>query len=182
VWPLERAVAAGADADTAVVVLDGYPSGTELRAMSDVTTRRPQLSVLVVGPLEPDVDVLVALASGAFGYLPSNSSPVAIAAAVDALLTGDAVLPRAVSSPLIQLLRRGGRGIVVRDVDGRTVELTGREWEVLVLIRQACSTAEIASRFVVSNGTVRTHVAALTHKLGAQDRRSLAHSRNGDSF
>jgi DNA-binding NarL/FixJ family response regulator len=179
VWPLELAVAAGADPDTAAIVLDGYPSGPELRAMSDVTIGRSDLSVLVLGPLEPNVDVLVALASGAFGYLPSNSTPAAIAAAVDSLLAGDAVLPRAVSWPLIQLLRRGGRGIVVSGIDGRTAELTNREWEVLVLLRQERSTAEIARRFVVSNGTVRTHVAAVMHKLGAHDRHTLALSGNG---
>jgi DNA-binding NarL/FixJ family response regulator len=176
---LELAVATGADPDTAAIVLDGYPSGPELRAMADVTAGRSELSVLVLGPLEPDVDVLVALASGAFGYLPPNSTPAAIAAAVDTLLAGDAVLPRAVSWPLIQLLRGGGRGIVVADIDGQTAELTNREWEVLVLLRQERTTAEMARRFVVSNGTIRTHVAAVMRKLGAHDRRTLAFSGNG---
>jgi DNA-binding NarL/FixJ family response regulator len=177
VWPLELAVATGAEPDTAAVVLDGYPSGPELRAMADVTTARTELGVLVLGPLEPTLDVLIALASGAFGYLGSGSTAAAIAAAVDRLLAGDAVLPAAVSSALLELLRRGGRGIVVDGLDGQPVELTNREWEALVLLRQGHSTAEIASRFVVSNGTVRTHVAALIHKLGAHDRRSLGVSQ-----
>ncbi len=179
VWSLELAVAAAADPDTAAVVLDGYPSAPELRAIADVTTGRADLGVLVLGPLEPTVDVLIALASGAFGYLPSDSTPSAIAAAVDALLTGDAVLPRAASSSLLELLRRRGRGLVVDRIDGKTAELTNREWEVLVLLRQGYGTAEIARRFVVSSGTVRTHVSALMHKLGAHDRRRLVLSDNG---
>ena len=177
--PPEDAVAAGRDPDTAVIVLDGYPAGSALATMADVTTARPELSVLVLGPLQPNVEVLIALASGAFGYLPARSAPGVVADAVDTLLAGDAVLPRAVSFPLVQLLRWGGRGIVVTGIDGRTAELTNREWEVLVLLRQARSTAEIAGRLVVSNGTIRTHVAALVHKLGARDRSALVVSPNG---
>jgi DNA-binding NarL/FixJ family response regulator len=173
-WPMERAIAAGREPDTAVVVLDGFPSAAALRALADVTNAHPELAVLVLGPLEPDLEVLVALASGAFGYLPSGSTPAAVAHAVNTLLAGDAVLPRAVSFPLVQHLRWGGRGIVVNGLNGRPAELTNREWEVLVLLRQARTTAEIARRLVVSNGTVRTHVAALVHKLGVHDRGALA--------
>jgi DNA-binding NarL/FixJ family response regulator len=180
VWPLELAVATGAEPGTAAVLVDGYPSGPELRAMADVTTARTELGVLVLGPLEPTLDVLIALACGAVGYLASDSTAAGIAAAVDRLLAGDAVFPGAVSSTLLELLRRGGRGIVVDGVDGHPAELTNREWEVLVLLRQGHSTAEIARRFVVSNGTVRTHVAALMHKLGAHDRRGLGVSHGGN--
>ena len=147
---MERAVATGREAATAVVVLDGFPSSGALRAMADVTIERPELSVLVLGPIELDVDILVALASGAFGYLPTNTAPEAVADAVAALLAGDAVLPRAVSLPLVHHLRLGGRGIVVSGPDGQATELTNREWEVLVLLRQARSTADIARQLVVS--------------------------------
>jgi DNA-binding NarL/FixJ family response regulator len=173
-WPLERALDAGRAAETAVVVLDGYPSGVALRTMADVTKSRPELDVLVLGPLEPDVEVLIALACGASGYLPSPSPIVEIAEAVDVLLAGDTLVPRAVSLALVQHLRSGGRGIVVTSSDGRTAELTNREWEVLVLLRQEFSTGEIARRLVVSKVTVRTHVAAVVHKLGVHDRSALA--------
>ena len=61
----------------------------------------------------------------------------------------------------------------LRPRGGSTV-LTHREWEVLVLLRQARTTAEIAERFVVSHGTVRTHVATIVRKLGADGRASIA--------
>ncbi len=180
VWPLDCAIAAGSEAGTRVVVLDGYPPGKGLRAMADVTSSQPDLGVLVLGPLEPFVDVLIALASGAFGYLPAASDPSVIADAVCTLLVGDTVLPRPVSLPLVQHLRPGGRGIVVADPNGRETELTNREWEVLVLLSQAHTTAEMASYLVVSKGTIRTHVSALIHKLGVDDRHQLAARWAGD--
>ena len=154
--------------------------GPDARAIADITSTRPELGVLVVGPMEPNLDVMIALASGAFGYLPSGSTPAAIADAVDTMLAGEAVLPHAVSSPLVRHLRWGGRGFVVRALDGHDVELTNREWGVLVLLRQGRSTAEIARHLVVSTGTVRTHVAALVHKFGVRDRDGLAQSTGAD--
>ena len=179
-WPLDRALVAGSTAKTAVIVLDAYPSAETLRAIADLTSNRPDLGVLVIGPMEPNLDVMIALASGAFGYLPSGSTPAAIADAVDTMLAGEAVLPSAVSSPLVRHLRWGGRGFLVRALEGRDVELTNREWGVLVLLRQGRSTAEIARQLVVSNGTVRTHVAALVHKFGVRDREGLAQSTGAD--
>jgi DNA-binding NarL/FixJ family response regulator len=172
-WPLERALLAGHDQETALVVLDGYPSSLDLRVMADVTAAREDLTVLVLGPLEPDVEGLVALASGANGFLPLLSSPTMVADAVDALLRGHAVLPRAVSFPLVQHLRRGGRGLIVTRRDGGSTELTNREWEVLVLLRQGRTTGGLARQLVVSRGTVRTHIAALVRKLGVADRSAL---------
>ena len=58
VWPLERALAAGRNQATAVVVLDCFPSSLALRAMAEITFARSALSVLVLGPLEPNIDAL----------------------------------------------------------------------------------------------------------------------------
>jgi DNA-binding NarL/FixJ family response regulator len=172
-WPLEQALAAGSNADTAVVILERFPSSLALRTMADVTTARPELGVLVLGPLAPNTEALIALASGAAGYLPSGSSPTAVAHAVETLLAGEMVLPRTVWLPLVHDLRWRGRGVVVTGINGQPAELRNREWEVLVLLRQAHSTAEIARCLSTTNATVRSHVMALLHKLGAHDRATL---------
>jgi DNA-binding NarL/FixJ family response regulator len=166
-WPPDELVALAVDSRAAVLVLDGLPAGSSLRAVADATAADPDIVVLVLGPLRPNLDVLVALASRISGYLPADSEPAAVADAVDALCAGELVLPREVSLPLVAHFHSGGRGVSAERPDGRSVELTHREWEVLVLIRQARSTAEIAERLVISPVTVRTHVAALVHKLGA---------------
>jgi DNA-binding NarL/FixJ family response regulator len=166
-WPSEELIALAVESQAAVLVLDGMPSGTALRALACATGADPEFTVLVLGPLRPNLDVLVALASRISGYLPADSEPAAVADAVDALCAGEVVLPRAVSLPLLAQFNSGGRGVTAERPDGRSVELTHREWEVLVLVRQAYSTAEIAERLVIAPVTVRTHVAALVHKLGA---------------
>jgi DNA-binding NarL/FixJ family response regulator len=172
-WPPERLVRYAVESGAGAVVLYGSLSSGALRSVSDSFERRPEFGAIVVGPVEPNVEVLIALASGFSGYLPASSSPSAVADAVDAVLAGGMVLPRASAMPLVEHLRAGGRGVSVQRLDGSAVELTGREWEVLLLLRQARSTAEIAARLCVSSVTVRTHVAVLVQKLRVTDRAAL---------
>lgn len=161
-----------ADSPT-VVVIDGVPPAEDLRAIAEATRADPGPAVLVIGPVEPNVHAMVAIATGALGYLAACSADDAVADAVEAMERGEAVLPRAVSIPLVQHLRCGGRGLEITGRDGRLAKLTGREWEVLVLLRQGMTTTQIARQLFVSAGTIRTHVAALVHKLGATDRATL---------
>ena len=176
-WPMQRLLAFAVEASAAVTVVDGCLPADSLRAVAGAVETWPELGVLVVGPLRPNLEVLLALASGARGYLPAQSSADVLADAVDALDAGEMVVPREIWLPLVAHLRDGGRGVTVERGDGRTVELSCREWEVLVLVRQGYSTAEMAERLVVSRVTVRTHVAALVHKLGVTDRAALSAPR-----
>lgn len=53
---------------------------------------------------------------------------------------------------------------------GSAQHLTSREWEVLELLAQGCSTAEIANGLVITSSAVRAHIAAIVRKLGVSDR------------
>jgi DNA-binding CsgD family transcriptional regulator len=53
------------------------------------------------------------------------------------------------------------------------IDVTDREWEIMQLMLQRRTTREIADALFVSVGTVRSHVAALVHKVGAVDRDDL---------
>jgi DNA-binding NarL/FixJ family response regulator len=165
-----------ADVDAAVVVHVGYPSSTALRIIADSVERRPELGVVILGPLEPCLDVLVAVSSGAGAYLSFDSEPGAVADAIERVLMGEVVLPVEASRTLVQHLRVGGRGLTVRRPDGALAELTRREWEVLVLLRQGRTTAEIAERLVIANVTVRSHVLVVLRKLGLASRADLANA------
>jgi DNA-binding NarL/FixJ family response regulator len=170
--PSEEVIEFAADAAAAVVV-GGFLSSDGLAAVADAVERRPELCVVVVGPIDPSLEVLVALASGVRGYLAESSEERWVADAVDAVLAGEPVVPKEVLRSLLQPLFSGGRGLKVSRSEGREVELTGKEWEVLVLLRQGRTTADIAARLVVSRATVRTHGAALVRKLGVSSRNAL---------
>ena len=177
-WSTEKLVAHAVQLGPSVLVLGGRLSGADLRAIARGIEDAPGMAVLLVGPLEPRIEVMLAVASGVSGYLPQESDADVLASAVSALCAGDVVLPRNTLT-LVADPHRAGRGVTVDRVDGQPVELTHREWEVLVLVRQAYSTADIARRLVVATVTVRTHVAALVHKLGVHDRTMLAEPSTG---
>jgi DNA-binding NarL/FixJ family response regulator len=171
--PTDQVIASAARSPASAAVVAGPLSSRSLRTISDVTEAHPYLVVVVVGPALPTHDVRVALASGVGGYLAEPSTPALIADAVAAAIAGELVLPREVSMPLVVHLRAGGRGITLTRPDQGEVDVTGREWQVLVQLRQGRTTTEIAERLVVSKATVQTHVAALVHKLGVGDSDAL---------
>jgi DNA-binding NarL/FixJ family response regulator len=173
-WPPQDVIGAFDSSGDGTVVLDGLLPGTALRTIAEAVVTRPGIGVVAVGPTEPNIEVLIALASGISSYLPTGSQPEAVADAVDALNAGEVVLPRTVSLPLVAQLYSQELGICVDRIDGSRTALTQREWQVLVLARQAYTTAEIADRLVVSKATVRTHLAALARKLGVPGRAALA--------
>ena len=78
-------------------------------------------------------------------------------------------MPRVLVARLIREIQRMGRGPML-DGGGGLVELTPRQWEVLNLMADRLSTAEIAARLLVSPVTVRRHVSAILEKLGVADR------------
>jgi DNA-binding NarL/FixJ family response regulator len=166
-------IALARESGASAVVLDGYPTSNGLRAIADAVDRQEKPRVLVIGPVVPRLDVLVAMASGVFGYVSAASEPGVIADAVDAVVSGRPYVPPEISAPLFQQLALGGRGLALERSDGETMKLTGREWEVLVLIRQGRTTGEIAGRLVVANVTVRSHVFSLVRKLGLANRADL---------
>lgn len=134
-----------------------------IRATELVLRQPDPPKVLVVTTFSGDDHVLDALEAGASGFLLKRASADQVVAAVRAVATGDVLLyPEAIRS---MALRRRPRP--ARDT---TVHLTPREHEVLQLMAEGLSNAEIAARLVVGVETVRTHVASVLAKLGARDR------------
>jgi DNA-binding NarL/FixJ family response regulator len=126
-------------------------------------------------------DMFDALRAGADGYLLKDMDPGALADAVRRSLAGEAPLPGFLTARLIdEFKHRGDRKTL--DLDGsKRVELTPREWDVLELLEDGLSTAQIAGRLALSQVTVRRHLSTLLHKMGAstreQARRLLAERR-----
>jgi DNA-binding NarL/FixJ family response regulator len=119
--------------------------------------------VLVVTTFSSDDFVLGALRAGAAGFVLKRARAPELVAAVRAVAVGDSLLyPDAVRALALAAYRPPVR----RDAPA----LTRRETEVLALVAQGLSNAEVAARLVLGTETVRTHVAALLRKLGARDR------------
>jgi DNA-binding NarL/FixJ family response regulator len=108
--------------------------------------------------------VLGALRAGARGYLTKDAGAEDIRAAVEAVARGEAALDPSVQRHVVAALAAQEPAPELPD------ELTPREAEVLQLIAEGLTNAEIAERLVVSGATVKSHVNRIFFKTGARDR------------
>lgn len=140
----------------------GLVAARAIGALNDVT------AVVMLTVSRNDADLFEALQAGAKGYLLKGIDPARLPLALHGVLEGEAALSRSMVARLVQEFR--ARGEARRPTTGPLAALTVREWEVLELLRDGCTTRQIAERLFVSTGTVRTHVAAVVHKLQVPDR------------
>ena len=136
------------------------------RICAETSTR-----VLVLTTFGEDEVVFEALRSGADGFLLKDTRPEDLIAAVHAVAAGENRLDPVVTAAVVSHFRRqAGRSVSARNGGGAVEALTSREREVLVLIAQGRSNAELAAELVVSTGTIKTHVANILAKLAVRDR------------
>jgi DNA-binding NarL/FixJ family response regulator len=124
--------------------------------------------VLVLTTFDVDEYVYEALSAGASGFLLKDATADDLVSAVRVVARGDALLAPQVTGRLITEFSRQRRARP-RPAPGLAT-LTARETEVLGLIAGGLSNGEIARSLVVSEHTVKTHVARVFTKLGLRDR------------
>jgi DNA-binding NarL/FixJ family response regulator len=167
-----------------VCLLDVHMPGNGLQAARRLATLAPDVAV-VMFTVSADEDVLFeALRLGVAGFLPKDMDLDRLGPALHGVLRGEAAIPRTLMARVLDQFQDRGRA-VRRSVPGRAhVSLTSREAEVLDLLLDEATTAEISSRLFVSPATVRTHVTAILRKFGVADRAglvSLVRERRGTS-
>jgi DNA-binding NarL/FixJ family response regulator len=125
--------------------------------------------VLMLTTFDLDAYVYEALAAGASGFVLKDMPRDQLVNAVRVVATGDSLLAPAVTRRLIGKFLDHAP---TRDAeaDPRLQRLSRREKEVLRLVAQGLSNAEIAERLVLSSTTVKSHVASVLHKLELRDR------------
>jgi DNA-binding NarL/FixJ family response regulator len=123
--------------------------------------------ILILTTFGLDEYVHDALRAGASGFLLKDAPAEELLRAVRTVARGEALLDPAVTR---QVIARFAALPEPRDEPVELAELTPREREVLLLLAQGRSNAEIAGELVVSEGTVKTHVARVLMKLGLRDR------------
>jgi DNA-binding NarL/FixJ family response regulator len=138
------------------------------RICSDPSTQA--VIVVVLTTFDEDENVYAAVRAGASGFLLKDVTPEALHDAIRACAAGEAVVAPAVTRRLLDEIAR--RPVPGRAGD-RLADLTSRETEVLVLVAEGLSNAEISGRLFLSPATTKTHVSRILTKLAARDRAQL---------
>jgi DNA-binding NarL/FixJ family response regulator len=156
-----------------VVLMDvRMPRVDGVEATRRVVAHHPGTKVIVLTTFDLDSSVTAAIAAGASGFLLKDVTPEFMIEAVRTVHRGDAVVDPVSTR---RLLRQTAPLLAAApQPDGteheRIAALTPREREVLTLIGQGASNAEIATAHVVSEATVKTHVGNILAKTGSRDR------------
>ena len=134
------------------------------RLVADPTSPR----ILMLTTFDQNEYVYDAMKAGASGFLLKDVRRDELVNAVRAVAAGDALLASSLTRRFIEdFVRRPPPGAAPA---GALADLTDREAEVVRLVARGLSNAEIAERMVVSEATVKTHVARVLSKLGLRDR------------
>ena len=185
-----RVCAEAADADSAVLaakrehpdvcLLDINMPGSGIAATAAIAAALPNTAVVMLTVSREDEDLFDALRAGASGYLLKGQDEDAIGDSLHRVLNGEATLPGTLVARLIEEFRdREHHRVAV--ADGPAARLTGREWDVLELMRKGATTHEISERLFVSPTTVRTHVSAILKKLGVPTREAAIRLLDGSA-
>ncbi|KRV46636.1 LuxR family transcriptional regulator [Wenjunlia vitaminophila] len=169
-----EAVRICARCDPDVVLMDvRMPTVDGIEATARITAAagdRDRPRVLMLTTFDLDEHVYDALSAGASGFLLKDAAAEQLFDAVRVVAAGQALLAPAVTRRLIdEFARLRPRARPTGTADPRSV-LTPRETDVLRLVAEGLSNAEIAARLVVSEETVKTHVSRVLAKLGLRDR------------
>ncbi|MBK0870160.1 response regulator transcription factor [Saccharopolyspora sp. HNM0986] len=154
----ERAIGLAATVD--VVLMDlRFGAGMHGSDATAAITARPEPPrVLVLTTYDTDADILAAIEAGATGYLLKDAPPEELTAAVRAAAAGRSALAPTVADRLVHRMRRPG------------TSLSRRELDVLQLLADGLSNAEISRRLYLSQATVKTHLVHIYDKLGVESR------------
>jgi two-component system, NarL family, nitrate/nitrite response regulator NarL len=153
----DGAVDAVVSAHPDVCLLDVDMPGGGIETARRVGEAVPETSVVMLTVSTNTEDLLEALRAGAVGYLPKDTSPERLPAALRGVLKGEAALPRTLVGRVLKEFRTFAAAGVASPVRVGAVQLTPRESEILRMLS-------------LSPVTVRRHISAGVTKLGVADR------------
>jgi two-component system, NarL family, nitrate/nitrite response regulator NarL len=157
-----------------ICLIDLRMPGGGLATVWEITARLPETKIVVLTVSDDDADLFAALRCGVDGYLLKTMSLERLSDALNGVCAGEAAMDGVLVARVLEMFHQ--REPRWRQPVGAEFakRLTSREWEVLDLLAQGLSTAEIAVRLVLSSSAVRVHVASIVRKLGVPGRAAAA--------
>jgi DNA-binding NarL/FixJ family response regulator len=160
---MEQAIRAARRDHPRVVLLGRGLCADVVLAVRGICRVAPDSAVVVLAPSGDVDDMLDAVRAGAVGYVPGALDAERLRRVLWAVIAHKAVVPRAMVIDVLCELRTGGA----------SGSLTGREAQVLGMLRRGHATAAIAQRLQITPVTVRRHVSKVVQKLGVSSRADL---------
>ena len=157
-----------------VCVLDVRMPGSGIAAAWEIAARLPNAKIVMLTVSDDDADLFAALRAGADGYLLKTMNLKRLRDALVGVCSGEAAMQRTLVAHVLDRFHGREprwRRVISSETTGQ--RLTSREWEVLELLAQPRSTAEIAEKLVLSATAVRVHIASIVRKLGVDDRAAV---------
>jgi DNA-binding NarL/FixJ family response regulator len=153
--------------ELAVIAVDLPGDGID--ATRAIATRLRAIRIVVLTGHQNGRELVAAVLAGASGYLRKDMNQSRLPHAVEGVLAGEAAVPRRYTEHILEVLRgRHARRGRVRP--HMLASITDRQWEVLDLLADGTSTAEMARRLGISEVTARRHISSVLRKLGLKDR------------
>ncbi len=178
----EEAVSMAGQMSPDIILMDlGLPGMDGLKATQLIREQAsPQSRIVMLTSHTSEDDVFAALSAGAQGYCTKDTDGARLRAAIDVVHNGGVWLDPLVASRVLKALPEMSKmatapaGNVKGRLSHNSEELSEREIEVLKLVVEGLSNAEIAERLILSPETIKSHLRRIMGKLAVSDRTQAA--------
>lgn len=154
-----------------MVMLGLHNPAESFDLLARLKAAQPHLKIIVMGAESDEETIISAIGAGAKGYLEETATPEQVIMCIDVVASGSIWAPRKVLSAFVDRMLNPADN---KPVQRHNLTFTKREEEVLNLLQAARSNREIARTLGIEERTVKSYVAKLVRKAGAENRIALS--------